>query len=410
MARKYLTSIDLTKNELQNAAIQNLAAAPSAPVKGQLYYDTVGNILYWYNGTTWVAATGGAGVTPATTVTTQAVGDAPVVGVSANFAREDHKHGREAFGVITAQTAFGAAKSDGAATTIARSDHVHGTPTHVAADHTTIPISTFAAAIANVDMGNFKIVNLTLPPTGNNDAVNKLYVDNLVNGLSWKDTARLASTANVALTGLTAIDGVTPIANDRVLLKNQTNATENGLWLAQSAAWVRAFDADNIGSTGEIEGMAVFVNEGTVNADTAWVCNTNGPITVGTTSITFVQFGSSSIATDSVDNTKLANMPANTIKGNNTGATADPLDLTKAQFASMFAGTLGRVYSGAVGGGTTASIPHNFNTLAVAVEVFRNSSPWDTVDCDVERTNANTVTLRFATAVAGSEYAFVVVG
>src|SRR5213076_1168279 len=94
-------AIDLSTNELRNAVVQNLPSAPSSPQKGRLYFDSVGNILYWYNGSGWIAAQGGAGAVPATTVTTQAVGDAAVVGVATTYAREDHKHGREAFGAVS---------------------------------------------------------------------------------------------------------------------------------------------------------------------------------------------------------------------------------------------------------------------------------------------------------------------
>jgi hypothetical protein len=60
MARKYGVPIDLQKNELQNARVQNLASAPSSPVEGQLYYDTTSHKLFWYSGTSWIDATGGA--------------------------------------------------------------------------------------------------------------------------------------------------------------------------------------------------------------------------------------------------------------------------------------------------------------------------------------------------------------
>ena len=141
MARKFLTAIDLGKNELQNAAVQSLAGAPGSPVKFQLYGNTGDNTLYWWDGAQWIAAKAAAGATPAGTVTTQAVGDAAVVGVSTNFAREDHKHGMPAFANPTATTTFGLSVVNGSAATIARSDHTHGTPTHDAAAHAAIPLS-----------------------------------------------------------------------------------------------------------------------------------------------------------------------------------------------------------------------------------------------------------------------------
>jgi len=124
----------------------------------------------------------GGGGTPGTTVTNSAVGDVPVVGTSTNFAREDHKHGRESFGLVSAETVFGAVSNDGSATTVSHSDHKHGNPTHGAPDHTTIPLSTFAPPTASVSFGSQKIINLA-DPTAGTDGANKEYVDGLVAGL-----------------------------------------------------------------------------------------------------------------------------------------------------------------------------------------------------------------------------------
>jgi hypothetical protein len=376
MARKFLTAIDLTKLELQNAAIHNLAAAPSSPVKGQMYYDTVGNILYWWNGTTWVSAAGGTSMT---------------------------------FGSVTQEQTFGAVKSDGVAVTAARADHTHGNPTHVDADHAAIHLNALAAATGSYSMGNNKITALA-DPTVSTDAANKNYVDNVLLGLAWKEPVRVASTigSNLALTGLYAIDGVTVTAGDRVLAKSQsTTPSENGIWVAAVGAWTRATDADG---PGDLDAAAVFVMEGTSQADTAWVVTTNPPITVGTTQTVWVQFSASAIANNSVDNTKLADMPTLTIKGNDTGATADPKDLTVAQFAAMFALTLGRMFTVACAAATSTTVNHNLNTRNVLVEVWRTTAPFDSVECDVERTTTGAVTVRFATAPAAGDYQIVVVG
>jgi hypothetical protein len=420
VARSFLTAINLNKNELQNATVQNLGTAPSAPVKGQIYYDSTGNILYWWNGTTWVAAQGGAGV---------------------------------GYGSVPAETTFGISKNDGVATTVARSDHTHGSPAHSAAEHSTIPLSALAAATAAINMGGFTVQNVGTPVNGT-DAANKTYVDNISAGLSWKEAVRIATTANVTQSGLPAIDGVTPAANDRVLCKDQTTGSQNGIWLAQSGAWTRALDFD---AAGEAEGAAAFVMEGTVNADTAWVCTTNAPITIGTTALVWSQFAgggtvtagagmtqsgntlnvigdaSITVAADSISraaltgdvtataganattiansvvtNAKLANMPALTFKGNQTGSAAAPQDLTPADMQANL-GYLKKAVTGCAAA-TSTVFNHNMGSSTVAVTVYRAAAPMDDVECDIERTTINSVTVRFAVAPAAGDYWIMVMG
>lgn len=100
-----------------------------------------------------------------------------------------------------------------------------------------------------------------------------------------KASVRIASTANRALTGLAAIDGVTPVAGDRVLLKNQTAGAENGIYVAAAGAWSRATDAN--ASSEVTAGLSVFVSEGTANGNTVWDLTTDDPITLGTTALVF---------------------------------------------------------------------------------------------------------------------------
>ncbi|MFL2658662.1 MAG: hypothetical protein ACJ0HK_07865 [Akkermansiaceae bacterium] len=126
---------------------------------------------------------------------------------------------------------------------------------------------------------------------GANSLVSKEYVDAVKVGLDFKDSVRAASTANVTVSGPgAAIDGVTLASNNRVLLKNQSTASENGIYVFNGAAsaLTRATDADS--STEVTPGMFVFVEEGTVNADNGFVLTTDGTITVGSTSLAFAQF------------------------------------------------------------------------------------------------------------------------
>jgi hypothetical protein len=122
----------------------------------------------------------------------------------------------------------------------------------------------------------------------------KAYVDGKVAGLSWKQAVRAATTATGTLSTAyengDAIDGVTLATGDRILIKNQSSASENGSYTVNaSGAPTRATDAD---SGAELVNASVYVSEGTTNADTQWTCSTNAPITVGSTSLAFAQLTS----------------------------------------------------------------------------------------------------------------------
>jgi len=425
MARKFLTALDMGKNQFITPVIENLSGAPSSPVKGQLYFNTTDNILYWYNGSGWVQSQGGAGAVPATTVTSLAIGDSAVVGVATTYAREDHKHGAPGFGAATATTTFGLSKADGVGTTVARSDHGHGTPVHDATAHSAIPHSALAAPTADVPWGGFKITNLG-PPTVGTDATTKTYVDNLTAGLSWKDAVRVASIANGVISTAFAngqtVDGVVLATGDRILVKSQSSGAENGIYIvAASGTPTRASDADAVG---ELEQATVFVQEGTTLADTAWTCTTNGAITPGVTSTAWAQFGAGTayqagnaltLTASTFDVVPLDAsivVAADSIRAGYAGpGTAVTLARSDHNHDTGATAVYTRKYSIAtIGGSTSQVITHNLNTKDVTVEVYRNASPFDTVECDIQRTTVNTITLLFAVAPAANEYSCVVVG
>lgn len=106
-------------------------------------------------------------------------------------------------------------------------------------------------------------------------------------GRAVKVPCRIATTANITLSGLQTIDGVALAADDRVLVKDQTTQTDNGIWVASSGAWTRAVDFN--GNFDITEGTLVRVNSGTSQGDTFWTVSTTGTITIGTSNITFAQ-------------------------------------------------------------------------------------------------------------------------
>jgi len=127
-------------------------------------------------------------------------------------------------------------------------------------------------------------------PVANEDLANKAYILDVLAGLrDPKDAVRVASTANVdiATGGLLNIDGIVVVAGDRVLLKNQTDDKENGIYVAAAGAWLRSTDAD---SDEEVtQGMSCLVSEGLTNVRKIYVLTTSDPIVVGTSSLVFAQ-------------------------------------------------------------------------------------------------------------------------
>jgi hypothetical protein len=403
-------AVDLVKNELRNAVMQNLGTAPAAPVKGLMYFNSADNTLYWYDGTAWIAAKAAAGGVPASTVTTQAIGDTPVVGTGTDYARNDHKHGMPAFGAITVEQTFGSASTNGAATTIARSDHAHGNPTHDNAAHSAIALSALGVPTASVNLNSQKIINLA-DPTAATDAANKQYVDGLVAGLSWKDTVKLASTANAALTGNISIDGVTTAAGDRILLKNQTAPAENGIWIASATAWARATDAD---IEADLLNAAVFVSAGTTNADTAWVMSTNAPITVGTTGLTWVQFAGAGTYTAGNGLTLTGNVldvgaGTGILVAADTVAVDTTVIATQTYVNTAVTGMAKKYAAALTGTASPETVTHNLNTRDVHVQVLNGATPYTAVEVDWDATTVNTVTIRYNPNL-GAGYRVVVVG
>src|SRR5215471_15238614 len=404
--------IDLVKNELRNAVVQNLGSAPASPVKGLLYFDTTANILYWYNGTAWVAAQSGASLNPATTVTTQAIGDAPVVGTLASYAREDHKHGEPAFAAPTAQTSYGLGSATGSAATLPRADHTHGTPTHVNADHAAINHSALAPPTADVSWGGFKLTNLGAPVAAT-DAATKGYTDAAISGLAWKDTVRVASTANVVVAtgGLVTVDGVTVAAGDRALLKNQTAPAENGIYVAAAGAWARSTDA---AAAGDLLNAAVFVSEGTTQSDTAWVMTTNAPITVGTTGLTWVQFSGAGTYVAGAGLTLTGNSfdvgaGSGILVAADTVAVDTSVIATQAYVTTAITGMAKKFAAALTGTASPETVTHNLNTRDVEVAVYNGATPYTAVQVDWDAATVNTVTVRYNPNL-GAGYRVVVVG
>ena len=309
---------------------------------------------------------------------------------------------------------------------------------------------------ADLNADESKITNLATP-TDPNDAANKAYVDNAVAGLTWKPAVHLLATANVALTGdsdTLVIDGHTALGTShvgyRILLTAQSTDTENGIYVYadNNSAYTltRAADAD---AYTELKGATVFVQEGTTYGQSAW--------TQGNTYLTsfadqdWVQFSGAAQITAGAGLTKTGNTLDVVGTSNRITANADSIDIASTYVGQSSITTLGTITTGVwngtdiavADGGTGAStaagaranlgattkyteanpeltvssgevtwtVTHNLGIRTVVVQVY-DTTNFDSVEVDVERTNTSTVTLQWpasATVTAGA-YQVVIVG
>lgn len=223
-------------------------------------------------------------------------------------------------------------------------------------------------------------------PSAPQDFATKAYVDNLIQGLKWKLNAQVATTANITLSGIQTIDGVAGSAGFRVLVKDQTTASQNGLYVMAAGAWTRATDAD---TAAEVETMAVVVDQGTTNSDKIFVQTANAPVTLGTTNLAFA-----------------------TLSGGVTYTAGTGLTLSSNQFAVDTA-VVARKYSTNIGDGSSTSIAvvHGLGTGDVTVEV-KVVSTGEIVHPDkvVGTGSPFNVTLTFPSAPSVGQYRCTVIG
>jgi hypothetical protein len=216
----------------------------------------------------------------------------------------------------------------------------------------TISSGTLSAATTTLtgelSLGSKKITSVA-SPTSDQDAANKSYVDSVAQGLSLKDSVRAGTTANITLSGEQTIDDVALSVGDRVLVKDQSDTTKNGIYVVASGSWSRATDADTDAEV--TSGMFTFVSEGTINANSGWVLTTANPITLGTSLLEFTQFSG---AGQIIAGTGIAKS-GNTLDVGGTAdritANADTIDIASTYVGQSSIVTVGTLTNGALGSG-----------------------------------------------------------
>lgn len=215
-------------------------------------------------------------------------------------------------------------------------------------------------------MGNNKLTNVT-NGSSSGDAVNKGQLDAAIalaiSPFTPKNSVRVTTTANITLSGAQTIDGVSVIAGDRVLVKNQSSALENGLYLCASGAWTRTVDMD---SWAEVPGAIVSVQEGTTLADTIWISTANLGGTLETTAITWTNpFSGIGLTTS---NFVFDETPSGTINGSNADFTVanTPTSNTLRVYRNGM-----RVASGSGNGYTLSGTTISFTTAPITGDSIR---------------------------------------
>ena len=201
----------------------------------------------------------------------------------------------------------------------------------------------------DMDSGTSATITGLASPTNDSDAATKGYVDALAQGIDAKASVVVATTANITLSGTQTIDGVAVSVGDRVLVKDQSTSANNGIYLVASSSWTRTTDAN---SWTELVAAFTFVEQGTTNADSGWVCTVDAGGTLGSTSVTFAQFSGAGQITAGDGLTKTGNtLNVGTASSGRIVVNSDNIDLatsgvTAGTYKSVTADAYGRITAG----------------------------------------------------------------
>lgn len=248
-----------------------------------------------------------------------------------------------------------------------------------------------------------RILNLPLPIQGG-EAATKAYVDAIFENISWK-TARVATTTNIDLASPgAAIDGVTLSTGDLVLVKDQTAAAGNGLYVfdTDTSPLVRSSNASTFE---ELEGAIVSVEEGTSGGGKTFrQTAVNGTIDVA--DVLWTVFG----VVAPPASTTVAGIVVQATQAEVDAGTDPDKYVTPATLVNYANRT--RIFTQLIGdnSNTSFTITHNFNTRHVLVEVFYESGDYDTIIVDEHRTSVNAVTIVFSNAPTTDQFRVVIIG
>lgn len=441
MAQRFLTNVDLSQNQILNASFEVVGTDPTTGnFEGRLIYNSTEDTIKVYSGSAWRKMLHAVSSTTTALVSSESNGT-----ISLSIA--DVINGG-ASGLMTGadKTKLDNATSSDTANTLALRDA----------------------------SGRLRVSS----PSNDLDAANKGYVDAARSGLDVKQSVRLTSNAvlpaytyatnviTASADGALTLDGIElngPDVGIRVLIKDEisSNAAYNGIYTVTASGGesdpfvlTRATDADQNDEVSP--GMFVFVEQGTIWADSGWVLTTDGAVTLGVTNLTFVQFSSAgqsiagngltkdgnvinvvgttnriAVSADAVDiSTNYVGQSSITTLGTITTGTWNGVDIAVADggtsastasgartnLADTTAGystitpVLARVSAQTLtGASTTFNIDHNFGTRDVSVQVF-DLATYDTVQTDVVRSTVNRVQVTFSVAPGSASYRVVVTG
>ena len=361
--KQYLVAVNFNKNPLRAVVLDPLSSAPGSPVAGMSYFDTILGRMQYYENNAWGNTSDNA----------------------LNLSGQN--------------AAYYLDRANQTGTQL--SSTISNFNSAVQANR----IDQLTAPTANVDFNSQRIVNLA-NPTDAQDAATMGWVQSQVSsaaaGIDSKPSVRVVTNANITLSGTQTIDDVAVVVGDRVLVRAQSTASQNGAYVVASGAWTRATDGD---VNGELTpGAFWFVEEGTAYGKTQWRIENTGTITVGTTSITINQFGAATSYT----------------AGNGVDISGSTLSVKTAVSSGILVDSSGvkidtsivaRKYAATIGNGTNTSftIAHNLGTKDI-VPALRLLSTDEIVEADVVATDINTATVTFAAVPSANSIRVVILG